>query len=251
MNSKKYLLSILILIAGLVSQIAQADTLGFRAGGGIWQPESSGTFKHGGRDIDLKNDLYLQDEDQQYTYMVLEHPLPMIPNIKVSQTTLSSKGAGDVATDYTFGTTPYTAGTAVTTEMVLDSSDITLYYQLLDNWINFDIGLTARTFDGKVTVTSGGVTELSNVDKTIPMLYIAAGIELPFVSDLFVGVESNVISIDGHTIQDLTTKVSYTTSYLIGFEAGYRIVTMEFDDLGGNSSNMEFSGSFANLYLHF
>lgn len=252
MNSKKFLPSILVLLAGLVTQIAQADTLGFRAGTGVWQPESSGTFRHGGGDINLKDDLYLKDEDQQYTYMFLEHPIPLIPNIRISQTTLSSEGAGDVTgTGFTFGTTPYAAGDTITTKMVLDHSDITAYWRLLDNWINFDFGLTARTFDGKLEVTRAGVTEQTNIDKTIPMLYASAGIDLPFVDGLFFGVEGNIINIDGHNISDFTTKFSYTTSYLVGIEVGYRSLIVELDDLGGNSSNMEFTGSFANLYIHF
>lgn len=253
MMIKRYLLSILLLSAGLIAQTATADTLGFRAGTGIWQPDSSGTFRHGasGTDIDLKDDLYLKDEDQQYTYALLEHPIPLIPNVKISQTTLSSEGTGTVTTPYTFGGTTYAASTPVTTEMVLDHSDITAYWRLLDNWLNFDLGITARKFDGKASVTSGGLTEQTNIDKTIPMVYTSIGIDLPFVDDLFFGVESNIISIDGHTISDITTKVSYTTSYLVGFEVGYRAFAIKLDELNGNSSDMEFTGSFANLYIHF
>lgn len=251
MSVKRILIGSLALSMGLVLQTANADTLGFRAGTGIWQPESSGTFRHGGGDIDLKNDLYLKDEDQQYVYALLEHPIPLIPNIKISQTALSSKGTGDVATEYVFGTSTYTVSTPVTTEMVLDHSDITAYWRILDNWLNFDLGITARKFDGKLTVTAGGVTEQTNIDKTLPMLYTSIGIELPFVEDLFIGIESNVLSLDGHTISDITTKISYTTSYLIGFEVGYRAFAIKLDDLNGNSSDMEFTGSFANLYIHF
>lgn len=252
MITKRYLLSILLLSAGLFAQTATADTLGFRAGTGIWQPDSSGTFRHGasGTDIDLKDDLYLKDEDQQYTYALLEHPIPLIPNVKISQTTLSSEGTG--TSNFTFAGTDYT-GIPVTTEMVLDHSDVTVYWQLLDNWINIDFGLTARKFDGKlaVTNTASGITEQTNIDKTIPMLYLAAGIEPPFIEDLFIGVEANLIDVNGNNISDITAKISYTTSYLVGFEAGVRTFIVELDDVGGNSSNMEFTGSFANLYIHF
>jgi len=249
MMTKRYLLSILLLSAGLVAQTTTADTLGFRAGTGIWQPDASGTFRHGGGDIDLKNDLFLKDgEDQDYVYALFEHPIPLIPNIKISQTALSFDGAG-TAGGYTFGTTTYS--TAVTTQMVLDHTDTTLYYALLDNWFHFDLGLTAKTFDGKVSVTDGTTTETTNIDKTIPLLYAAAGIELPFINNLFFGVEANVLSVGDHTIRDIMAKVSYTTDYFIGFEAGVRTFTIELDNLNGNSSNMEFTGSFANLYIHF
>ena len=251
MNTKKILIGILVIFTGLFHQMANADTLGFRAGTGIWQPDASGTFQHGGGNIDLKNDLFLKDgEDQNYVYAFFEHPIPLIPNIKISQTALSFDGAG-TAGGYIFGTTTYS--TAITTQMVLDHTDTTLYYSLLDNWFHLDLGLTAKTFDGKLSVTrtSDGVTETTNIDKTIPLLYAAAGIELPFINNLFFGVEANVLSVGDHTVKDVTAKVSYTTDYWLGFEAGVRTFTVELNNLNANSSNMEFTGSFANLYIHF
>ena len=57
MKINKILVTIIALSTGLFFQAATADTLGFRVGGGIWQPDVSGTFRHGGGDIDLKSDL--------------------------------------------------------------------------------------------------------------------------------------------------------------------------------------------------
>lgn len=252
MRVKKILVCSLALSLGLLFQTANADTLGFRIGGGIWQPDASGTFRRGGTEnIDLKNDLYLKDgEDQNYVYALLEHPIPLIPNIKLSQTALSFDGAGS-AGGYDFGGTNFSG--AVTTKMVLDHTDTTLYYSLLDNWFHFDLGITAKKFDGNLSVTrtSDGLTETTNINKTIPLLYAAAGFELPFINNLFFGVEGSVLSVGDHTISDITAKIAYTTDYFVGFEAGVRTFTMELDNLNGNTSNMEFTGSFANLYIHF
>jgi len=249
MTAKQILVGAVISL-GLVLTTAHADTLGFRVGGGVWQPDASGTFRYGSVDnIDLKNDLYLKDgENQSYVYALFEHPVPLIPNIKISQTALAFDGTG-TAGGYNFGGTTYTG--AVTTKMVLDHTDTTLYYSFLDNWFHFDLGLTAKTFDGKVSVSDGTTTETTNVDKTIPLLYVAAGIELPFINNLFFGVEGNLLSVGDHTVSDITAKISYTTDYFIGFEAGVRTFTMELDNLNGNTSDMEFTGSFANLYIHF
>lgn len=246
MTLKQILAGIVLTLTGI--SIASADTLGFRAGTGVWQPEAEGTFRHGGGDIDLKNDLFLKDDDQTHTYAILEHPLPLIPNIKISQTTLSSKGAGTPA-GFTFDGTSYS--TAITSELVLDHSDVTLYYQLLDNWINFDLGISARKFDGKLVVSDGTTTKQTNIDQTVPMLYAAAALEIPGISDLVIAVEMNMVEYDGSTIKDVTSKISYTTSYLVGFDVGVRTFTVELDNVNGNYSNMDFIGSFANLYIHF
>ena len=252
MTLKQILTGFLFTLLGI--SIASADTLGFRVGGGIWQPDGEGTFRHGADNFDLKNDLYLKDgEDQNYVYAFFEHPIPLIPNIRISQTSLAFDGAGTVGVgSHTFGSTDF-AGTAVTSKMVLDHSDTTIYYSLLDNWFHLDLGLTAKKFDGKVSIirASDGYTETTNIDKTIQLLYVAAGIELPFINNLFFGIESHILSVGDHTVRDITTKISYTTDYFIGFEAGIRTFIMELDNLNGNTSNMEFTGSFANLYIHF
>ncbi len=131
--------------------------------------------------------------------------------------------------------------------MVLDHTDTTIYYSLLDNWFHLDLGLTAKIFDGSASVN----TSSTNIEGTIPFFYVAAGIELPFINNLFFGVESNTLSVGDHTIQDMIAKVSYTTDWWLGFEAGIRTFTVELSNLDGNTSNMEFEGTFANLYIHF
>ncbi len=94
-----------IFAAGLLAlcsiSMANADTLGARVGVGIWQPDVSGTFQFNGDSIDLQNDLFLQSgENQDYVYALFEHPIPLIPNIKISQTSLSLAGSGTVSADY-------------------------------------------------------------------------------------------------------------------------------------------------------
>lgn len=243
MTLKKIFAAVLLSLSSI--SMVSADTLGLRVGGGVWKPDVGGTFQYNGDAIDLQNDLFLAgDKNQDYVYALFEHPIPLIPNIKVSQTSLTFDGSG-TAGGYQFGGTTYSA--AVITKMVLDHTDATIYYSLLDNWFHLDLGLTAKQFNGSVAV-NGNTT---NIDKMIPLLYVAAGIELPFINNLFFGVESNALSVGDHTIQDVIAKVSYTTDYFLGFEVGVRTFTVELDNLGGNTSNMEFEGSFANVYIHF
>lgn len=247
MNAKKYLLRLSLLCsAALLGQNVYADTLGVWAGGGIWKADPSGTFRYQGDNVDLNNDLHLKEDNQNYVYAIFEHPIPIIPNVKVSQTTLDYAGSGTMSKN--FGGVTYSGN--VSTKMVLDHSDITLYYRFLDNIVNFDLGITGKTFDGKVTVSDASTTSTTKVDGTIPMLYASVGFDVPGV-DLFIGVEANMLAIDNSSITDVTTKISYTTSYFLGVEAGVRSLTVELDNQNSNYSNMEFTGAYANVFLHF
>jgi len=242
MKSAKYLVSLLLLSLGL--NTAYADTFAYHVGSGVWNAEPSGDFRYQGDTIDLNSDLHLKEEQQTYTYAYVEHPFPVIPNIKISQSTMAFEGAGPFTKS--FG--GYTYAGNVTTKMVLDHSEVTLYYQLLDNIINIDLGLTAKKFDGKVEVTDGTNIRTTNIDQTIPMIYGAAAIEL---GNFAISVEANYLELDNNLISDMTTKIAYTTAYFIGVEAGIRTVQVTLDDLDSNYSSMEYTGAFANLYAHF
>ena len=241
--------TLIFLLVGLAAP-AHADFIGLKAGGGVWDFEPSGTFRYLGNDIDLKDDLKLKDEQQTYTFVVLEHPIPLIPNIKFSKTNLTTSGGGTLTASYTFGGTTYNVSDTVTTEMDLSHSDVTLYYELLDNIISLDLGLTGKMFDGKVEVTRAGVTTSTKVDGTIPMVYAALGLSIP-ATGLSLVVEGSTLSVGDNSLSDVTTKISYESDYFLGVEAGVRAITLELDDLDSNYSNMKFSGMFANLFLHF
>lgn len=251
MNAKKLISGLLLLSLGIVSQTASADFIGIKVGGGIWDYEVSGKIRYlTAADVDLKNDLKLQDEKDSYSFIIIEHPVPLIPNVKVSKSGLATAGSGTLTANFTYGGETYSASESITTELVLDHQDVTLYYELLDNVVTLDVGLTAKMVDGKITITRSGVPTTTPIEGTIPMLYGAVGISFP-ATGIYVGVEGSALKIGDSEISDYTAKISYETSYLLGIEGGVRTMTVKLDDFDNSSSNMEFSGPFVNLFLHF
>jgi len=243
---KKLLFSALVLALPLN---AMADTiLGVKIGGGSWSHSPSGgiTASQGGvgTSADLKDDLQLSKKSEGYGYISLEHPIPVLPNIKLSQTNLTSSGSGAVTTDFTFNGTSYSASTAVTTEFELNQTDVILYYELLDNILSFDIGLDAKTIDGKVVVNN----QSSTFSGTIPMLYLAAEIALP--AGFAFGAEISTVSASGSSYDDVTAKISYTSDYLFGIEAGIRSQTIK-ADVDNVDADIVFKGPFAGVFLKF
>ena len=121
--------------------------------------------------------------------------------------------------------------------------------QLLDNVVSFDVGLVAKMVDAETTLTSGGSTATNSFDGIVPMGYLAVGASpWPGVE---LRLEGSALSIGDNSLTDYTAKVSYTTDYLLGFEAGYRSLELELDDLDAVYSNMKFDGPFLGLYMHF
>lgn len=65
-----------------------ADVLGVQVGGGGWLYDISGTARYqtqdSSNDIDVNDDLGYDDDNLAYLYGVFEHPVPLLPNIRLS-----------------------------------------------------------------------------------------------------------------------------------------------------------------------
>lgn len=226
-----------------------ATILGFQVGTGNWDHSPSGTIRYQdggtGTSADLVNDLGLTSESEGYVYALLEHPVPLVPNVKIMNTSLSTAGTGTVSANFTFGGTVYTVNTPVTSNIRLDQTDYTLYYEILDNVVSFDVGLTLKEFDGEATINS--VT--APISGGLPMIYAAAEVVLP--AGFAIGVEGNMLSLGDSEISDITAKVTYTSDYYLGVEAGVRTLTVKLDNVDQVYSNIQFDGVFAGVFFKF
>jgi outer membrane protein len=238
---KKTLMALFALL-NITIMSAQADTLGLYAGVGTWGHEASGDFSStqaGSTVIDVEDTLNFDSENEGYVWVAIEHFVPLVPNVRFEQNSLSHQG--NVSTSVNF------QGSSVTGEadIVLDHTDIILYYSPLDNWVNLDIGLDLRMFDGEATVG----TETSDVSETIPMLFVAAQFDLP-LTGLSVGADYRFISYDGNSMSDMKVRGVYEIG-IVGFEAGYLTKTIELEDISDLDANIDFDGLFFGAFLHF
>ncbi len=241
--------------------VVHADMLGFFVGAGVFDAEFSGSFKNTGnllidRDIDVANDLGLDDSAASYVYVAFEHPVPLIPNIKLARTELDQDGSSTLTNTIEFDGQVYAANTALDSKIDLSHTDATLYYEILDNWVNLDLGLTLRKYDGEVAITgvTQGTTQIEtaqqDIDFTIPLFYAKAQFDLPFTG-LYVAADGNWIGCSGNMLFDATGKIGYEASIGFGVEAGIRSMAVELDDKENLEADLEFSGLFLAAYYHF
>ena len=244
---KKIILSAIIALLPLTTMAA--TVLGFQVGGGSWKHAPSGSITSrvggAGSSADLKDDLHLAEKSEGYTYAILEHPIPVIPNFKYVNTKLTTSGSGAVSTTFDFNGTNYSASTNVTSSLQLNQTDYIFYYELLDNVVSLDLGINAKKVDGKATVTGAADSTFS---ATVPMLYAAAEIMLP--AGFAIAGEISTISAGKNEVSDVTAKLTYTTDFNLGVEAGIRNQTIKVD-VDSVKTNIAFKGIFAGVYFKF
>ena len=253
---KKFLFAPLFTILVAVSQVSQADTVGVWAGAGMWDWDISGSIRYQSTDaantIDMKDELGLQDDDSTTAFAIIEHPIPVIPNVKVFTTSIESTGSGTISATKVFGTGVDFSGD-VNSSIELDQTDLTLYWQVWDTVVGIDLGLNFKVIDGKITITeTTGLLDSVTADfsATLPMLYAGLEVKLP-LTGLTVAANASYIGYDGSGITEYQAYIRYDSAFVLGVEAGIRSFTFELDDIDQSYGELEFSGVYALLYVHF
>lgn len=252
-------IALAVTLASILSANVQADALGIYLGGQLWDNQASGAFGDGSSQVDFN----LVDEKQNSFFIAFEHPLPIIPNLRIASTSLETSGVTTLTTDFEFEDETFSEDSTVNADFNVSYVDYTLYYELFDNDIlSFDFGLTGRDFDGDVTLAaqittdSGMVTQSESIAVTdiVPMLYVATNVGLP-LTGLNLYAQGNFLSFDDHTLYDYEVGVSYelidNLAVDVNINAGYRAVKLELEDLNDLYTNIEFDGVFIGTTIHF
>jgi outer membrane protein len=254
---KKYCLAAALSMACL-APTAQADTLlGLYLGVDGWQSDNSGSFAQDGNLQSFKFD----DETFTSYYAALEHPVPLVPNLKLKYTELELNGDTTLDETFSFGGSDYVVGTQVGTVSDLSHIDYILYYEIFDNdLVSIDLGVNAKQFDGEIVVTGtsqdGGQNTTERVDFSgfVPLVYGRAEVGLPFTG-LSVFFEGSLLAIDDSKIQDYQAGIAYALldnlAIDMDIKAGYRSMTLELDDIDDIYTDLDASGPFAGIQIHF
>lgn len=226
-------LSLLALGMGL-SGLAQADVIGVKGDLSYWaydgQANMAAQTAASDQDLERKGAAQLS--------LAIEHPVPLIPNAKIRYVNLKTQTENEVA-----GQPVY--------DINMDHADFILYYEILDNIVNADVGVGATTLNGHVTTLALSKTD---IDKTVPVIYATAGAKLPFTG-LSAKGEVLYSKFNDAKITDAQAELQYNfiDNLLVdvGLKAGYRILDIKLDDYEKNDLKFNFKGPYIGLDIHF
>jgi len=245
-----------LLLLTLITSFSMADIIGGEINIGYYNHAPTGTTQYQGDEINLEDDLKWESEGDVFVKAYIEHPLPIIPNIKVGYTSFGHSGSGSVNKSFQFGGKSFNLNSNIDTQFDLKMYDLTLYYEILDNWVNLDLGLNVKYIDGLINVKGTDIisnkliNESADFKVPVPMLYAKARFDVP-ITDLSFQAEGNYVTYDGHTFYDAEIGARYTLALGLGLEAGYKTMKLELDDIEDLSMNAEFSGAYGKLVWDF
>lgn len=241
-------------LSAAVAMPSQADTLlGVYVGAQGWKMGTDGGFAQN----DALADFNFEDETNASFYAALEHPIPLIPNVKLIRTTLDTSGVAQLDSTFTFGGEVYVAGSTVQTSNDLTTTDYILYYELLDNdVVSLDVGISGKQLDGEFMVSDADTQQSSaeSFDEIIPMVYSRIGVGLP-LTGLGAYIEGSFLSIGDDKFSDYQAAITYNFVESLAIDmtvqAGYRAVSVDIEDLDDVYADLDFRGAFVGLEFHF
>lgn len=214
-----------------MSAVAQADFIGLKGDINYWNIEGQANI-----DEKLLADQDIDRDGSVMASLAFEHPIPVIPNIKLKYTQLDTETESDIA--------------FAKTEINLDHTDLILYYEILDNIIKADIGVGATKLNGDVKQFG----QKTDIDEYVPILYAEAGAKLPFTG-LSAKAEATYTNANDVKITDAQAELQYdfiqSIALDLGAKVGYRVLNIELTDLDNRDMNFEFKGPYIGLNAHF
>lgn len=242
-----------VVLATSIQSNAFADTLlGGYVGVQGWNMGVSGGFAQNSSLAEFE----FEDKSNVGFYAALEHPVPLVPNLKVARTTMDTEGSTTIDAEFTFGDEVFIANSDLDTQIEMTATDFILYYEILDNnLVTIDVGVSGKQIEGDFVVTeSGGDTSSESFSGIIPMAYGKVQFGIP-TTDLGIHAEGTFLSIDDNSLIDYQVALYYdfveSLAIDMRLQAGYRSTTLEIEDLDDIYADLEFDGVFIGLELDF
>ncbi len=257
----------LTLASLLASAVLYADTIGGEVSVGVYSHSPSGYASYTepytglglGTAADLEDTLHWESNENIFLKAYIEHPVPMLPNVKVAFTQLSHEGKGEVGNDFIWGGIHIPTLGTIENSLDISKYDLTLYYELLDNWVEADVGVTLGYIDGNIAVSaltgldpiSFSQSESTDFSLFMPTLYGKAKFNIPS-TDISLQFEGDVFSYDDTTFYNYEVSARYTFNMGLGIEAGYKAMHLDSKDLvDGLVADMDFTGPYAAIVWDF
>lgn len=276
----------ILLFTTVISAGVQAENIGLYLGLELWNSKPSGIYGTKNNLIRAES----KDDQQTSYYIELIHPYRFIPNVRINRSSFDASAQSEFSREYSNDTNTAHVDIVESinsnARFNISYVDYTLFYQVFNNeQLSLDLGLTARDFgDGVIyteiadttTTTRDFIwdgpdhddhdyhniveetqttnTENLKANEIEPMLFIAGNVLMP-IEGLAVFTQANISLASDHSIYDYSIGIDYdlldNRMVDLNISAGYRTSQMDFEDLHGLYSNIEFKGMFIGLTARF
>ncbi len=246
---KKTLLVCAILGSFAATSASAATLVGFKVGGDFWDAETEGTFAQKGQ---TQQDFKYNSDWQGSLWVAVEHPIPLIPNVKIRENRLDADGKATLGGDWVFNGNTFGTG-EITASVDLSNTDFILYYEILDNdLVSVDLGAAYKKMHGSYRVSDAGHPEQRNIDKGIVMASGYAEVGIPGLG--LYGFADVMLGLDESSVYDCSAGLGWAFDGVVldtKLRVGYREFNFDVNGFERITANNQFKGAFAGVEIVF
>lgn len=233
--------ALLLATFAIISPASLAADFAARIGIDSWSQDLGGTIDSTNSEVgtvSVEDDLGFGSETGISYYLMLEHPLGVVPNVKLQYTELNSDENNDLQRDITYDNVTFTANQTIRSSLDLNHVDLSLYWQPIQGRFDVSLGFTIRVLDGSFTVRSEGNESVArqSVDEAFPLPFAHVGYEFGSTG-ISIDAEVKAAAYEGDKFIDGNLRLAWESNIGLGLEFGYRSITLEADDLDVTDSN--------------
>lgn len=219
----------------LLSAGASAADFGARLGYGFWNQSFSGEINSTDVEIgqiNIKDDLGFDSESADSFYLVLEHPLGVVPNVKVLHTELESDANSTLNRSITYDEVTFAADRMIFAGMDLSHDDVSLYWQPIQDRFALGLGVTIRILDGSFSIVDleDSSRAIQLVDEAFPLPYAQFSYDFGNTG-VSIGGDLQFAAFEGDKFVDSHLRLAFLSKMGLGVELGYRSISLDVTDL--------------------
>jgi len=247
---------VMLLLVTAIAASVNASPFRIEGGIGVWNHDPDGIINYNGDDIELNKDLNLSDRNDLSVWLRLEHPVPMLPDVKIQYTPIKVEDDASPGRSFTFGNFDFDE--ALRSELEMDIIDLQLYNHLpflnMASLKSLDItyGMNFRFLNGQAFIQEIQSINARSRSFSTPLAMFCAGIRLAPVSSFSLHGEIKGTSYSGNRWCDINAEIQISPfTELIFLGIGYRYQDFKIEDVEDVTTDQTMQGWFAELGFRF
>lgn len=250
MKIKTLLLPLLVTCAAMHTQAATLYQI--TAGANYWQAENE---VQAGEVADAQFTLNQEKESNNELFFSIEHPVPLLPNLRYLTSDVSVSGSQTLTQTYILSGRTYRVASTLDANYDYEYSDYSLYYELFDNQVlEFDLGVTLKDIDASLAVVNRqDANEASRRDASgiEPYIYTAAKLNLPLLNLGF----STHLNVKDSSTYDFEFAIEYQLGDMPAIQPylqlGWKKQELDLEDFDSLYLKHSWDAAFAGIYFAF
>jgi len=215
-----------------------------------WEPEISANYSKTGPLFDTNDKLNSKDDNSITLAFTVEHLYSWMPNIKVQRTKFDIHLSTILNSNISFDGNDFTSGHQLDSRINIKHTGYNLYYEILNNDITFDFGITLMKFGGKIQLQSTQLSSVVKLKEYVPSGYAKLRYDIP-LTGIYLGTEGSILSMTNNSVTDYIAHVGYISESGWDLEIGYHRFTADWNDFSSSSGDLKIDSFYTSVNFYY